>query len=164
MKGAHPSAVITDADVLIDFMTAAPHLLHVMATKLWAIHVPHLILREVDQLTATQAREMGIHIYSPTLDEMREAAVRGGALSQRDKLCLVIARNHGWACLTNDVLLRRHCRERDVTVIWGLESLGVLFKQSLATKRQVIDAAQAIHTSNPRFITKSILARFLESL
>jgi len=155
------SAVISDADVLIDYVRAAKGVLEVMAKDMWDVYVPHAIIAEVEELSLTEARRIALIVYEPTLDELTEATVRGGPLSERDKLCFCIARNKGWACLTNDGLLRKRCRSEDVQVIWGLEALLTLHENDLLSMRKAIDTAWAIHRVNPHYIHAEVVEQFV---
>ena len=164
MTSTKISAVISDADVLIDYVRAAKSVLEIMAKQMWDVHVPSAIIDEVDELSLTEARKMGLILYEPTIDELTEAAVRGGPLSERDKLCFCIARNNGWACLTNDGLLRKRCRGENVQVIWGLEALRILYEHDILSMLKAIDTAWAIHRVNPHYIHADLVQEFVVSM
>lgn len=161
MTSTKKPAVISDANVLIDYIRAAKNVLRIMATQLWELHVPQVIVDEVEELTLSEARKLGLIIYAPTVDEYTEASVLGGGLSGRDKLCICIARNNGWACLTNDVLLRKKCKAAQVPVIWGLEALILLHNRNLFSMPQAIETAWAIHNVNPHYIHKTLVKEFV---
>ncbi|MFH0907469.1 MAG: hypothetical protein V1929_01740 [bacterium] len=150
--------------MLIDFVAADLEVLGLIATWNWQFHVAPPVLSEVKALTVTQAQRLGIKICEPTLAELTEAAVRGGALSGRDKLCLAIAKARGWACLTNDQRLRRSCDEAGVQPVWGLEAMVIVHKAGHLSRTRAIKTAQAIGKANPRHITGEILARFITQL
>jgi hypothetical protein len=71
---------------------------------------------------------------------------------------LVLARDNGWICLSNDGPLREACKAQDVPVVWGLEIMLSLVEGKYLTPAAAIQAAQAIHAVNPMFITAKVLA------
>lgn len=164
MSEEPPAILISDADVLIDYAGADVGVLEIMATSLWELHVALPILKEVKALTPETAQKIGIRICEPTLDELTEAAVRGGALSAPDKLCFAIARRRGWACLTNDTSLRRTCEKTGVRLVWGLEAMLLLHKSGRLLRQRAVKTAESIRILNPRHITQEILDRFLRQL
>ncbi len=50
--------------------------------------------------------EFGIKLVEPELKHVLLAAVEKGPLSFQDKLCLILAKENGWACVTNDKPLK----------------------------------------------------------
>lgn len=159
-----PVVLISDADVLIDYAGADMEVLEIIATSLWQLHVAMPILREVRALSVERAMQIGIIICEPTLEEITEAAARGGSLSEPDRLCLVIARKRGWPCLTNDLLLRQSCRKAGVRLVWGLEAMVLLYKAGRLSRAKAVRTAEAIHKTNPHHIHQVILDRFLKHL
>ena len=159
-----PDALISDANVLIDFVEADPEALHLMATTLWQLHVSRDVLREVRALSVQRARSIGLIICEPTIDEVRAASAPVGGLSGPDRLCLAMAKGRGWACLTNDQRLRGECAISGVQVLWGLEALLMLHKAGALAKAHAIKTAEAIRKANPRHITEEILRRFCDQL
>ena len=164
MSEEPPDSLISDANVLIDFAAADLEVLGTLARSLGRIHVARDVLREVKALTESEATQLGLFICEPSLEEIREAAVRGGALSSRDKLCLAMARNRGWACLTNDHSLRKKCTEAGVRPLWGLEALLLLVRKGHLSKPCATKTAHLIRRNNPHHITAEIVARFLSLL
>ncbi len=164
MTASVPSALISDADVLIDFIAADMEILELLATRLWQLYVVPDVLRETKPLSRTRAKKLGLLIYEPTLEELAEAATRGGPLSARDKLCLCVARNQGWGCLTNDRALRGACKTSHVKVVWGLEALLILYKEGLIQRQRARQTAILIHESNPQHINDKLLRRFEQNL
>ena len=80
----HSATVISDANVLIDYISVERTLvLRLMSEHLFPIKLPRAILNEVDQLTEDQAEALGMEIVEETIDQLKEAAVRGGALRPR---------------------------------------------------------------------------------
>lgn len=151
---------IADANVLIDYAKTSPAILGLVAQHVGPVYVAADILEEVDQLSVTQCQAMGLTIVDGNLAQLTEASQRGGPLSFEDKLCLVLARDNGWSCLSNDGPLRMACKAQGVPVVWGLEIMLDLVEGKHLTAIDAIRVAQAIHAVNPIFITAKILAVF----
>ncbi len=164
MSEEPPDSLISDANVLIDFAAADMEVLGILARSLGRIHVARDVLREVKAITEAEARRLGLLICEPSLEEIMEASIRGGALSTRDKLCLAMARTRGWACLTNDHSLRKKCTEAGVRPLWGLEALLLLVRKGHLSKPRATKTAHLIRQNNPHHITEEILVRFLSLL
>ena len=106
------SGIISDADVLIDYAQSAPNILKLTSKHAGKLHVAVQVLREVTQLEEADAGKLGIEVIEPTLAQVIDAnEVRQNrpALSGPDAICFIMARDNGWACLTNDKSLRRFC-------------------------------------------------------
>jgi hypothetical protein len=99
-------------------------------------------------------------VDEPTFSQAEEAAVPGrGGTSFQDRLCLVAARDGGWACFTNDGALRRACEDAQIACLWGLEAMLRLVKTGHLTPARADRVASAIVDGNPR-MTAVILRRF----
>jgi predicted DNA-binding protein (UPF0278 family) len=127
------------------------------------IKVPAAVLREVDQLTNAQAEELGIETLEVSMQQMREANVRGGP-SQQDRLCFISARDNDGAVWSNDKGLRQMCKENGVRVFWGLEMLLVLIKGGHLSEARARKAAKRIHEVDAHYITNSVLDNFMRRL
>jgi hypothetical protein len=148
---------------LIDFAQTDLEILHILATKLWDVYVPVEVLAEVQGLDKKKAEHIGLFVYEATIEELKEVAAHyGGALSDRDRLCFCVARNHGWACLTNDRRLGRECRGGAVTVVRSLHSLRCLHEAGLLDYDRAVKVANGFHKTNPRFITRALVQKFIE--
>jgi hypothetical protein len=101
--------LLIDANVVIDYQVADLSVLSLAARHLGEIHVLSTVLEEVDGLTDTDCALIGLQVLEPELAELTEAAGRRGGLSAQDRLCLIVARERGWTCVTNDAVLRRTC-------------------------------------------------------
>jgi len=113
------------------------------------------LIREVRGLREDDCANLGLTISSPTFGQLAEAARNRGRLSFQDWLCLLLARESGAICVTNDRPLRHACEENGVQIIWGLE---------LMTKVAAKTIAERIHDANPRHVTSDILSRFRRRL
>lgn len=151
---------IADANVLIDYAKTSPAILGLVAQHVGPVYVAADVLEEVEQLDVAQCLAIGLKIVDGNLAQLTEASKRGGPLSFEDKLCLVLARDNGWACLSNDGPLRQACKAQGVPVVWGLEIMLALVEGKHLNAAAAIHAARAIHVVNPMFITTKVLAAF----
>lgn len=156
-----PSAwFIADANVLIDYANTAPAILGQVSKHIGPVYVAADVLAEVEQLDEAQCKAMGINVVEGNLAQLTEASQRGGPLSYEDKLCLVLARDNGWACLSNDGPLRQACKTQGVQVVWGLEIMLSLVEGGHLEGVEAKSVAQAIHAVNLMFISSKILSAF----
>ncbi len=159
-----PSAVISDANVLIDYIKVErTKVLRLVSEHLFQIKLPRSILAEVSQLTQDQAEALGMEIVEESIDQLKEASVRGGALSQVDKLCFAIARDNGWAVWTSDKPLHTKCKTEGVPVYWGLQLMLDLCKAGKLKASYALETVEKISEVNER-ITKEVSTLFLQEL
>ena len=151
---------IADANVLIDYAKTSPEILGLVADHVGPVYVAAAVLDEVEQLDEAQCLAIGLTVVDGTLAQLTEASQRGGPLSFEDKLCLVLARDHGWACLSNDGPLRDACVAQGVSVVWGLEIMLQLVEAGHLGVDKAIAVADAIHAVNPLYITQKIVSAF----
>ncbi len=151
---------IADANVLIDYAQTSPDILGLVARHIGPVYVAAAVLDEVEQLDEAQCQAIGLTSVEGSLAQMTEAAQRGGPLSFEDKLCLVLARDNGWTCLSNDGPLREACKAQGVSVVWGLEIMLWLVQARHLDADKAIEVAEAIHLSNPLYITRKIITTF----
>jgi predicted nucleic acid-binding protein len=108
--------LLVDANVLVDYLAAGVELLGLVARAVGPIHVVSTVLAEVEDFDADGCARVGIRVVEPTLAQAREAAEPAGRLSFADRLCLVVCRERGWVCVSNDKALRRACEAARVDV------------------------------------------------
>jgi hypothetical protein len=101
----------------------------------------------VDQLDEVACTELGLVVVDGTVEQLIEAGGSRGRLSFADRVCLVLARDHGWTCVTNDGRLRRTCESDGVAVMWGLLAL---LDAGAMEPASAIAVATAIGQVNPR--------------
>ena len=66
-------------------------------------------------LTRTRLGErLGMEVVGVETERMRGAADVASSVSFNDRLCLVVRREEGWPCVTNDGALRRLCERHGV--------------------------------------------------
>jgi hypothetical protein len=117
--------LIIDACVLIDFCEADASVLTVFSRHIGAISVAATTLDEVDQVDDSKAAALGLKVIDPTFEQLAASALKRGRLSAADHLCLVLARENGWTCLSSDKALRAACTTEGISVMWGLELLAL---------------------------------------
>jgi hypothetical protein len=151
---------ILDACVLIDFVTTDASLLTLVADHVGSIHVASVVLAEVDQLDESDAVSLGLRVVEPDLALAADAAMRRGALSLEDWTSLLLAKDNGWTCVSNDRRLRRECTAEKVPVLWSLALLTRLVDAGALAAEAAVATVRAMHAANPRYITPRLVARF----
>lgn len=161
----HKGFLLMDASVLIDLCVADPTLVKLVSDHIGRVHVPTpVLLEEVEQVRREDWSALGIVPVEPSLETAALAAKRRPGLSFHDLLCLFLARDNGWTCVTNDARLRRECAAERVPVLWGLELIALLVEGEVLDVAAAAALGSAIRRANPAFITEGLLARFLERI
>jgi rRNA-processing protein FCF1 len=151
---------VVDANILIDYAVADTSILNLASRFVGTIHIPRSILEEVSQLGETDCDRLDLRIVDASLDQIQEAVGGSGRLSFNDRVCLILARDSGWTCLTNDRALRKAGDDIAVPVLWGLELMLELIAIGQLTAESALQVARGIQSANPRHITAEILDRF----
>jgi rRNA-processing protein FCF1 len=155
-----PAAVISDANVLIDYINVEQtKVLRLVTDHLFPIKLPRPILDEVKGLSQDQAEALGMEIIEATFSQLKKAATRGGSLSTADKLCFAIARDNGWGIWTSDKPLHTQCETADIPAYWGLEIMLDLCAEGKLNPDTALETAQQISEVNER-ITSIVLENF----
>ncbi len=152
--------LLVDANVLIDYVKTDVAVLGLAASHLGQVCVLSTVVAETDGLSEAQCRQLGMQVHSPSLLQVMAAGGERGSLSLEDRLCLAVAEEQGWTCLTNDGALRRACARSRVPVMWGLELMVELVQAGRLSAAEAVIVAEAIHRSNPLHITAAIVAQF----
>jgi rRNA-processing protein FCF1 len=152
--------LLVDANVLIDYVKAERSILALVARHLGEVRVLSTILAEVDQLDAEECERLGLQVVEPDPAQVVAAAERRGRLSFQDHLCLLVARERGWTCVTNDGALRRALGENRVPTVWGLELMVELVRIGQLDPGEARAVAETIHTTNPLHIRRSLVEQF----
>lgn len=163
MKAFQFKAIVSDANVLIDYVKANKKILHLAVKHLCEIHVPIPVFREVKDVSEEDIKKLGVNVFEPTVDQVIKAADRAFGLSFEDQLCFLIARENHWVCATNDKPLRNQCESSGVDVIWGLDIMLRLNKMGFLDKSEATRTAEKIAEIN-KFIHKEIIKQFIEKL
>ncbi len=148
--------LVVDTNVLIDFAKTDPTVLTLAVTHIGQVHVPREVLVEVDQIDEDSCMRLGLLVVDGTVEQLLEAGAGNGSLSFEDRLCLVLARDHGWTCVSNDRALRKACEAEGVAVLWGLQLLLRLVEDSAIATEEAVQLAEAIGTNN-RWISPRVI-------
>ena len=160
-RSAACKLMIMDACVLIDFIKTDRTVLELIVKHVGPVHVISPIVEEVDEIDdENELLELGLMIMEPEIEDAYTAANHLGPISFQDRLCLLTAGRHGFACVTNDKSLRKLCRQEGIPLLWGLEILAELHKAGGISGKEAERIAQAIRESNPKHITAKIISRF----
>lgn len=160
MPSRRAGFLILDANVLIDYCAVDRTVLTLISRHVGQVFVPGTILEEVKGLDQSECDRLGLRVFEPGLDLLAAAGRRRPGLSYYDHLCLLVAKQGGWICVTNDGKLRRECRAESVPVLWGLEPMVMLVGTGHLSASEAIRVAAAIHVENPLYITTDVLKRF----
>ena len=152
--------LVVDADVVIDFCEADILMLGKVSRYVGQVHILTTVLDEVDQLTEAKCTELAIVVLDPPVEIVSTVPGRRSGLSINDQLCLAVAKENGWTCVTNDRALRRACKAVDVESLWGLETLVLVVEAGGVAAEEALAVATSIRRENPRFITDDIMAAF----
>ena len=161
---ATPSVLLADADVLIDYRESELAILNLVVQHLGQVAVVPSVLEEVRGVTAAQCARLGIEVIEVSTDRMLQAAQVESSVSFNDRLCLVVCREEGWTCVTNDGALRRLCERHGVETRFGLGLMVNLVAAGALTRRRAMTVARRMQASNPLHINDRVLTRFLEAL
>ena len=118
---ATPTVLLADADVLIDYRESELAILNLVVQHMGRVAVVPSVLEEVRGVTAVQCVHLGVEVIEVSTDRMLQAAKVESSVSFNDRLCLVVCREEGWTCVTNDGALRRLCKRhagQSGSVIW----------------------------------------------
>lgn len=155
--------MIMDACVLIDFIKTDSSVFRLVAKYVGPIHVLSAVVEEVNQVEKEEDLiELGLVVVEPEMEDAYAAAGGAGPTSFQDRLCLLTAKRHGFACITNDTNLRKLCKQEGVRMLWGLELLAELHKAGGISGKDAEALGQAIRETNPKHITAEIVGRFTD--
>ena len=156
-----PDILIIDANVLIDFCKTDRSVLALVTRHLATVHVAEQVLEEVEELDRATAVALGISVLTVEYVVLSQAATAsvGSPLGFQDWLCLLVAQQNSWICVTNDKRLRAECATRGVAVLWGLQLLLQLVERRALGAAAAIRVADAICALNKR-MPASVLAAF----
>ena len=159
-----PTVLLADADVLIDYRESDLAILALVARHLGRLAVLPPVLDEVRGVTAKECGRLGVEIVEVETERMLLASEVESSVSFNDRLCLVVCREEGWTCLTNDRALQRLCKRHGVETRFGLGLMVDLVEAGALTRRRAVAVARRIRVSNPLHITDRVLDRFLDAL
>ncbi len=149
--------LIVDANVLIDFCKTNKGILTLVTTHIGTLNVADPVLAEVKELNRETAAELGLTIVQPDFAMLTQAAnaAARSPLRFQDWLCVLLAEQNGWTCVTNDKRLRVECESRNVPLLWGLQVVLSLVERGALSKTDAVQPAHAIHAVNRRIATSA---------
>lgn len=151
--------LLVDANVLIDFLSVDESVLTLAVHHLGPVFIPRDVFEEVEQLCDTTCARLELTVVDGSLAQIAEAGTTRGGLSFADRMCLILSRDHGWTCVSNDGRLRRACDEAGVAVKWGLQLLLELVDARALTGDVAVALAEDIVSLN-RWISPTVLDAF----
>lgn len=156
---------ILDASVLIDLTATEPSVLALISTRVGTLHVASTMLREeVPELTVDECSSLSIQVLDPSLEILSAAATKIAGLSFHDRVCMLLAEEHRWTCLTNDARLRRECKARAIAFQWGLEPVVELVAAGHLERAKAKALIAALHARSPGHYKAAVVQRFLKAI
>ncbi|MCY4628730.1 MAG: hypothetical protein OXE58_14350 [Acidobacteria bacterium] len=156
---------MADANVLIDYSKSGDlAVLSLVVEHVGPLAVVSTVFDEVHELDANDCARLGIGIVEPTTEQLERARCVESKVSFNDRVCLVVCRETGWTCVTNDRALQRLCRQQGVAARFGLGLLLDLATAGAITRRQAEAVARRIQVRNPFHINERVVARFVVAL
>jgi hypothetical protein len=156
--------LLADADVLIDYVASELSILTLASEHIGQIYVLKPILATVDDLSERKCMHHGIRVIDVETAVLLEAGAKSGPLSFEDWLCLIVCRDRGWTCLTNDAALGRECGDVEIHVRRGLGLMVDLVHAGVLDEERALRVASAIHEENPYHINATVLEQFQRAL
>lgn len=155
--------LLLDANVLIDFQKSDLTILEHVAKTLGRVVVLQETLDEVKAFPEDIV-PLGIDVVEERTELLIRARDPIAGLSYQDRLCMLLSREHGWTCVTNDKKLRRECKAHDVTSIYGLRLILDLVAAGAISSLDAQKVAYRIHQSNPHHINAKVMRQFQSRL
>lgn len=149
--------LILDANILIDFYHCDKTIIKLICTHVGQIYLATPVLSEVYEIDEGDCVELGVILVEPELEQVILAAEKIGPLSFHDNLCLILAKENGWTCVTNDKPLRQKCELEGVPLIWGIELICILVESGGLPVEHVKDIILIIQKNNPKYIPDNVV-------
>jgi rRNA-processing protein FCF1 len=156
--------LILDANILIDFCQCDRTIVKLICNYIGQVYLTTPALNEVKQIDEGDCQELGIILVEAELEQVVLAAKKKGPLSFQDNLCLILAKENGWACVTNDKLLRKRCKDEGVVIIWGVELICMLVESGGLPADDATDIILKMQEINPKYITGNIVKKAFKRL
>ena len=156
--------LLFDADVLIDYCEVDRTIIRLISERIARAHVATPVLGEVTALNKTRCAALKLQVDQPTTEELLAAGALNEPISFKDKICLVLSRERGWMCVSNDRKLISCCETHGVATLRGLGLLLELVRVGAMTKRRAGTLANKIGEVNPSHIGEPVLVVFHKKL
>jgi predicted nucleic acid-binding protein len=150
--------LVLDACVLIDLFDSDPSIIRTISEHVGPVHVASPVFDEVEQIDAVTAESLGLKVVDPSVELAMTAAAQRGGLTFQDWLCLLLAKERGWTCVTNDKRLRSECGTQEVPVLWGLELVALVVEAGGMSVAEASELGQAIVDANPHIRVRVLRA------
>ncbi|MCK9521503.1 MAG: hypothetical protein M0R76_00465 [Proteobacteria bacterium] len=157
-----PKVLLMDANVLIDYQKSDFSVLGLVNKHVAEIHVLTTIIEEVDGLEIVDCERLGLKTIEPELQQLTRAASKHGQLSFHDHLCLIVASDASFVCVTNDKPLRNACTDAGIDILWGLQLMIALVKANAMCAADAIQTAEKIQRCNPLHISSKLVDHFIK--
>lgn len=161
---------LLDANVFFDYLEAEPRILDLANRHLGTIHVLTATLEEIDDQSVSELLQHGFVVKEATgaqkdeaKDIHRDAPQGNRQPSRHDCLCLVVAHEEGFVCVTSDRRLREACQARDVPTLWGLEVMLLLVRGGWLQAEETIPIAWAVRRRGNR-ISRAVVEDFVRAV
>lgn len=164
MKKNTHQFLILDANILIDFFKCDKTIIKLICSYVGQIYLATPVFNEVKEINESDCIELGIVLAEPDINHLLLAAERRGPLSFQDHLCLILAKENGWTCVTNDKPLRKECEWENVPLIWGIELICILVESGGLPSNHAWGIILQIQQNNPKYITDEIVRRAFQRL
>ncbi len=151
--------LILDANTLIDFCKCDRTIIKLICTHVGQIYLATPVLSEIKEIDESVCIELGIKLVEPELEQVMLAVEKKRSLSFQDNMCLILAREYGWTCVTNDKPLRRQCGLEGVPLIWGIQLICILVESGGLPVKHAREIILEIQKNNPKYITDSIVKK-----
>lgn len=160
--------MILDANTLIDFCQCDKTIIKLICDYVGQVYLATPVLSEIKGIDESEFIELGIKIVEPELKQVMlaadKAADKKGPLSFQDNICLILAKEHGWTCVTNDKPLRRMCKKEGIPLIWGIQLICILVESGGLPVKHARDIILEIQGNNPKYITDTIVQKAFKRL
>ncbi len=149
MGDDEPEVLLADADVLIDYVKTDRDVL-ARCTKYFAsVHVMASTLDEVDGLAEAECKRLGLIVEPVEPEVLDRASTERLGISIPDTICLLVAEERKWTCVTNEKALRKRCDARSVKVRRGLNLMIELVRGGNLGPKHAERVARSIQNPKP---------------
>lgn len=166
MRGTR-DAFIVDAGALLDFCRVDRALLTLIAEHVGAVNIAEAGLLHVSMLDRAEALTIGIEVVCPELSASQRAARLAckSPLRFDDWLCVVLAEERGWGCISHEPRMHAQCAARNTRARWGFHLLGLLVEHRVLSLAEASSAIRALGATGKRIPSSAIdqCVRELES-
>lgn len=159
------ATLLAEVNLLMDYCESGNRaVLSLVTERIAPLAVVSTVLDGVRGINTDDCTSLGISVVEPTREQLERATCVDSPVSFSDRICVVVCRDEGWTCVTNDKALERLCDESEVPTRFGLNLLADLVATGAITRRRAAFVARRIHDVNPNHINDRALSCFLVRL